>query len=80
MDQLQSYIAFVNGNFMGLVACFVIIKQCLKAYGSYDQSAFVHMNLLHLVSFYPFFILFAYRFALGQGLYILILDQKENET
>ena len=57
VDQLQSYIVFVNDNFMGLVACFVIIKQCLKAYGSYDQSTFVNMNLFHLVSFYPFFIL-----------------------
>ena len=52
----QSYITFVNDNFMGLVAHFVIIERCLKAYGSDDQSTFVNMNQFHLVSFYPFFI------------------------
>ena len=42
---------------MGLVACFVISDQCLKAYGSHYQSTldFVSMNILCLVSFYPLF-------------------------
>ena len=50
-------VSFVNNTFLGLVACFVFIDQCLKAYGSHYQSILDVCQYEHtcLVSFYPLF-------------------------
>ena len=40
----------MNNNFMGLVACFVISDQCLKAYGSHYQSTLDFCQYEHTLS------------------------------
>ena len=66
---------------MGLVACFVIIDQCLKAYGSHYQSTLDFCQYEHILSCFFLSFLYSdlstYQFVLGQGLFILILDQNE---
>ena len=52
----------MNSNFLGLVACFVISDQCLKAYGSHYQSTldfcqYEHTLSCFFLSFIPIYLL-----------------------